>query len=253
MAAFGCSADSTPVMPNVVGDKLDVAKDEVKNSGFEDDVEVDGGGMFGIVVESNWTVCSQDPAGGEPINATPTLSVERSCDEAETGATETIDPSEPPETPVEAPSLTESIEPTETASPTETTETPSPTETPLPAVLTAKNNKDFAAILKESECSRALAAFSKKYRGKKIGFDGSIIYIEKYGRTLDMTVANGDEGSATANGPIFQFKNVAVANPQPPGLANVAVDMKFHFVATVGEYNMDSCLFALRPLVAQRR
>lgn len=75
----GCSGGDPITMPDVVGTKLDAAKSDVQKAGFEDDVEVDGGGMFGIVVESNWTVCSQEPASGEDITDAPQLTVDRSC------------------------------------------------------------------------------------------------------------------------------------------------------------------------------
>ncbi|GAA1439337.1 hypothetical protein GCM10009641_46820 [Mycobacterium cookii] len=75
----GCSGGDPISMPDVVGKSLDVAKSDVERAGFDDDVEVVGGGMFGIVVESNWSVCSQEPASGEPIAGAPRLTVDRSC------------------------------------------------------------------------------------------------------------------------------------------------------------------------------
>ncbi|MFL5847280.1 MAG: PASTA domain-containing protein [Solirubrobacteraceae bacterium] len=49
-------------VPALVGERLDVAKDRLGRSGFDPDV--DGGGVFGIVVDSNWEVVSQDPGPG---------------------------------------------------------------------------------------------------------------------------------------------------------------------------------------------
>lgn len=49
-------------VPPLVGERLDVAKDRLGRAGFDPDVE--GGGVFGIVVESNWQVVAQDPGPG---------------------------------------------------------------------------------------------------------------------------------------------------------------------------------------------
>jgi beta-lactam-binding protein with PASTA domain len=49
-------------VPDVVGQRLDVAKDRLHRAGFDPDVS--GGGIFGIVVDSNWDVVTQDPGPG---------------------------------------------------------------------------------------------------------------------------------------------------------------------------------------------
>ena len=61
----GCSAQ-VPVMPDVVGKQLDVAKSDLKRANITGTVEVVGGGVFGVLDESNWTVCEQLPAAGSP-------------------------------------------------------------------------------------------------------------------------------------------------------------------------------------------
>jgi hypothetical protein len=93
-------------MPNVVGKKLDVAKSDVKRAGIAEEVEVLGGGVLGIVVESNWTVCSQEPAGGTSITKSPRLSVGRTCEadatatpEPTTDSTTTLEPTRDDATP----------------------------------------------------------------------------------------------------------------------------------------------------------
>jgi beta-lactam-binding protein with PASTA domain len=75
-AMVGCGAASQPV-PDVVGERLDVAKGEVSDAGY--DTEEVGGGMFGIVDESNWTVCETRPASGVTGGGKVKLIVERSC------------------------------------------------------------------------------------------------------------------------------------------------------------------------------
>jgi beta-lactam-binding protein with PASTA domain len=49
-------------VPDVVGLRLDVARERIEGDGFE--VKRSGGGLFGVVVESNWQVESQTPAAG---------------------------------------------------------------------------------------------------------------------------------------------------------------------------------------------
>lgn len=49
-------------VPDLVGERLDIAKDRLARSKFEADVE--GGGVLGIVVERNWEVVAQRPAPG---------------------------------------------------------------------------------------------------------------------------------------------------------------------------------------------
>lgn len=79
LGASGCGADPVTVMPDVRDRRLDIALSDIKRAGFPDDVEVVGGGVFGIVDESNWTVCDQAPAPGKDITVAPLLSVNRDC------------------------------------------------------------------------------------------------------------------------------------------------------------------------------
>jgi hypothetical protein len=70
---------STVSMPDEVGQRLDVAKDDIRGSGLR--VRVLGGGTFGIVVESNWTVCETRPGAGAQVakHSRVTLIVDREC------------------------------------------------------------------------------------------------------------------------------------------------------------------------------
>ena len=89
----GCGSSEKSVMPDVVGTQLDVAKSDIERVGFGGEVEVLGGGIFGIVNEPNWQVCEQLPPAGETVTDTPRLTVDRSCETA----------AEPTEAPTEAP------------------------------------------------------------------------------------------------------------------------------------------------------
>lgn len=101
LAGCGSGEDESPKMPDVTGRQLDVAKSDIARAGFDLEIEVLGGGTFGIVDETNWLVCEQLPAKGEPIGDSPRLTVDRSCDDeedsdaavpAETPSTETTSP-----------------------------------------------------------------------------------------------------------------------------------------------------------------
>ena len=84
----GCESGEETLMPDVLGVQLDVALSDIERAGFTDDVEVLGGGIFGIVDKSNWTVCEQEPLGGQAVSSEPRLTVDRSCgsDDADSSA-----------------------------------------------------------------------------------------------------------------------------------------------------------------------
>jgi predicted Ser/Thr protein kinase len=50
-------------LPDLTGERLDLAEQELRQRGFRPQVE--GGGLFGIVVPENWEVCESRPAAGE--------------------------------------------------------------------------------------------------------------------------------------------------------------------------------------------
>jgi hypothetical protein len=98
-------------MPDLVGERLDVAKSDLSAAGIsENDVEVVGGGTFGVVVESNWTVCEQSPSPGSTASDVRVI-VDRECDEEDTeGGTGTSPPTtdappQPTPATTDAPSL----------------------------------------------------------------------------------------------------------------------------------------------------
>jgi hypothetical protein len=74
-------------VPDVVGERLDVAKSAMADAGYE--TEPLGGGMFGIVDESNWTVCETRPDAGPTGTGTVKLIVDRTCDAAPYAVEET--------------------------------------------------------------------------------------------------------------------------------------------------------------------
>jgi hypothetical protein len=59
-----------------VGQRLDVAESDAEEAGIS--VKVLGGGTFGVVVPSHWTVCEQEPSSGTTTNRVK-LIVAREC------------------------------------------------------------------------------------------------------------------------------------------------------------------------------
>ena len=77
LALTGCAGHtSTRRVPDVTGDRLDLAEAQLDERGLG--YEPVGGGIFGIVVRSNWVVCSQDPAAGRRATRV-VLYVDRDC------------------------------------------------------------------------------------------------------------------------------------------------------------------------------
>jgi hypothetical protein len=66
-------------VPDEVGQRLDVAEDDLSSKGLT--FQEIGGGVVGIVVKSNWTVCSTKPPAGTSVSSGSSvkLIVDRSC------------------------------------------------------------------------------------------------------------------------------------------------------------------------------
>jgi hypothetical protein len=224
-ALAGCSGED-PVMPDVTGDRLDSAQTAIKHAGYDDDVEVDGGGLFGVIDEGNWVVCKQSPAAGEALSGTPRLAVDRSCGEEEE------EPSEEPE-PTENPS--------DTAEPEE------------PEVITARNNDEFAALLElNNECAGSIKAFARDHAGQTIQFDGAILDManhESYDTRFDILLGGGDFDPNFVRGPYFKYENVGMFDLNLTGKVpnRIGTGDEFTFTATVGKYVPNQCLFFLEP------
>lgn len=222
----GCGGSGQEVMPDVVGRQLDVALSNIKGAGFDDEVEVIGGGTFGVVDESNWQVCDQSPAAGQSLKAAPQLTVDRSCGD---GAKST---SEPPAT-----SLPEVEE-----------------------ILTPATSDDLAALLAEPDnCSDAIEQFASTYRGRTIEFDGNIAAMNNHGdddTRYDVLVSPGDFSESSALGPTFQFRDVNISDLHLAGSNtpdSVGQGDNLHFIAQVEDYDSSSCLFFLNPVSTEVR
>lgn len=226
------------VMPEVTGRQLDEALADIKSAGFDDEVDVEGGGTFGVVDESNWTVCEQTPAAGKAIGDAPRLTVDRSCgDEAAEDTDEDTAPTSEP-----------------------TTDTAAP-ETTVPAAqpaLTAKSNADLAALLAGTDtCGESIGAFAAKYRGQAIEFDGSVSAMNNhadYDTRYDILVSYGDFSETKSyGGPSFQFRDVGISDLHLAGSDSIGVGANVHVVAKVGEFVENQCLFLLDPVTTTVR
>lgn len=76
LALAGCGSAKPTAVPDVAGQRLDLAQDTLDAAGLR--YTTIGGGALGIVVRSHWIVCRQSPA--PKANArTVTLIVARTC------------------------------------------------------------------------------------------------------------------------------------------------------------------------------
>ncbi|MBD3926572.1 DUF4839 domain-containing protein [Nocardioides cavernae] len=239
----GCSGEPVD-MPDVVGMKLDDAQKAVEKAGFDDDVQVEGGGVFGIVVESNWTVCSQEPAVGSEVSDPPSLTVERDCggDDAEGGREN---------------SSSEDQEDTEDAQ----TEAPSESSAPVADQdLTVKNSPDLRALLASgNQAFDAHRAFATKHKGETIVFDGAVGLILPHGdysTRFDYALYPGDYDGPHTQGPTFAFIDV---NYYDFGLIgkkipdSVDEGKNFRFTATVKGFQKRGGFIELDPVATEAR
>jgi beta-lactam-binding protein with PASTA domain len=76
LVGTGCAAAHPRAVPDVTGQRLDVAEDTLDALGVH--YQTAGGGAFGIVVRSHWVVCKQSPPPHR-IASSVLLTVARSC------------------------------------------------------------------------------------------------------------------------------------------------------------------------------
>lgn len=68
--------------PSVTGLRLDIALSDFDALGVgEGDIEIVGGGTLGILDESNWVICEQQPAANAPLEEPFRFIVDRTCPE----------------------------------------------------------------------------------------------------------------------------------------------------------------------------
>lgn len=223
-------------MPDVQGQQLDVALSDIKRAGVDDEAEIIGGGLLGVLDESNWQVCSQTPDAGQAVTVQPRLTVDRSCS------------NDAPE-----PSGSVSSDTAESAPPTP--EAPV-TEAPTDQAITAENNPEFAALLALTDTgSSTIEDFATKYDGRTLEFDGNICAMNPHGdyeTRFDILICAGGFSETSSTGPNFQFKDVNVTNdlhltgPNIPDA--IGVGQNLGVVAKVEGFNSAQELFFLEPV-----
>lgn len=239
VAACDSGEAQNVVMPDVVGMQLDLALADIEEAGFTDEVDLDGGGLFGVVDESNWQVCEQSPAPGDPVSDAPQLTVDRSCGDATTAEAD-----EP------------TSEATEEAA-AEPSEEPSDDEA---EILTVDNSADLAALLAADSCSDVVARFAETYEDRVIQFDGNIGAMNHHGdydTRYDILIVAGDFSETSAPGPAMQFRDVNttydlhLTGPNVPDTIGVRDNLRI--TARVAEYESISCLLLLEPVSTEVR
>ncbi|WP_406326978.1 DUF4839 domain-containing protein [Streptomyces sp. NBC_01617] len=139
------------------------------------------------------------------------------------------------------------------------TPTPTAAESAATEVITPQNNPEFAALLKADYCDDANLDFATRHEGQTLAFNGSIVNMAPHGdydTRYDFLLGPGDKGPNTTVGPAFKYEDVNIFDLKLTGKkipATVGEGDKFRFVAEVGEFNADQCLFFLDPVSTEVR
>ncbi|MFP8887062.1 DUF4839 domain-containing protein [Streptomyces mangrovi] len=137
--------------------------------------------------------------------------------------------------------------------------TPTAADSAATEVITPQNNPEFAGLLKADSCDDANLAFATRYEGRTVAFNGSIVHMAPHGdddTRYDFLLGPGDKGANTTIGPNFKYEDVNIFDLKLAGKkipATVGAGDKFRFVAEVGEFNTDQCLFFLHPTSTEIR
>jgi hypothetical protein len=264
-AVSGCGSDqnsaAATLMPDVVGLQLDVALSDIQRAGIEAEVEVLGGGAFGVVDESNWKVCEQLPAAGDAVATSPRLTVDRSCEGDDAESTTSLGNVEPAATepPAAEPAITEP-----TAATIQEVDEAGSTEPDTGGPLTVENSPDLAALLAGPDCGDdAIARFAIEYAGRTITFDGHISNMQNHGdydTRYDILLNTGDFSETTLagiqNGPSFKFEDVNITdlNLTGPNIPEfIGMGDNLTIAASVEEWNADTCILFLDPVSTEVR
>jgi hypothetical protein len=139
------------------------------------------------------------------------------------------------------------------------TPTPAATESAATEMITPQNNPEFAALLKADSCDDANLNFATRHKGETVAFNGSIVNVAHHGdydTRYDFLLGPGDKGPNTTVGPAFKYEDVNLSELKLTGKkipATVDTGDKFRFVAEVGEFNANQCLFFLDPVSTEVR
>jgi hypothetical protein len=126
-------------------------------------------------------------------------------------------------------------------------------------VITPQNNPEFAALLKADSCDDANLDFATRHEGQTVAFNGSIVNMAPHGdydTRYDFLLGTGDKGPNTTAGPAFKYEDVNIFDLKLTGKkipGTVGAGDKFRFVAEVGKFNADQCVFFLDPVSTEIR
>lgn len=127
-------------------------------------------------------------------------------------------------------------------------------------ILTVENCAELSSILSnKAENDPSYTAFSQKYKGRTIEFDGRIDYLvnhEDYDTRYDILVSAGDYNPNHQIGPTFKFEDVGVYDLDLDTLYledEIKVGMNVHIVAEVEKFDTNSYLFFLDPISVSKR
>lgn len=140
----------------------------------------------------------------------------------------------------------------------EPSEEPAETAPAAPAVMTAENNDELAAMLKVDPCGGKDLEFAQAHEGETIAFDGSVTAMGPHGSydtRYDILIGPGDKGPNTVDGPTFQLRDVNVFDLNFVGRTpnRFGVGDKARFTANVAGFSRASCLFFLEPVKTRMR
>ncbi|MER7201830.1 DUF4839 domain-containing protein [Streptomyces sp. CB01635] len=139
------------------------------------------------------------------------------------------------------------------------TPTPTTAESAATEVITPQHNPEFAALLKADSCDDANLDFATQHGGQTVAFNGSIVSMAPHGdydTRYDFLLGPGDKGPNTTVGPAFKYEDVNIFDLKLTGKkipATVGAGDKFRFVAKVGKFNADQCVFFLDPVSTEVR
>lgn len=121
-------------------------------------------------------------------------------------------------------------------------------------ILTVDNCEDLATMLStHADIDETYVAFSEKYDGRIIEFDGRVDAVANYqdfNTRYDVLVSAGDFDPNTAIGPTFKLKNIGFHDFD---YATFVVGSNVHIVAEVDYVDYDHGLFYLIPVSVTAR
>lgn len=164
-----------------------------------------------------------------------------------------------------APATTAAAPATSAAAPAATSDVPADPSTPAasesaePETLTVGNNRDLAALVKETDyCDDSMGKFADEYEGRTLRFDGTITAFAPHNTAktrYDILLSYGKVDSTV--GPAFQYANVNTTSDLGWTGSNVpdsvGVGTELRLTATVDNYDADTCLFHLDPVATASR